>query len=777
MKRSFTSLVARIGGLLVMAGLFLGGGCPQAYAMTADAPAPQPPALRALLIGVADYPFLDRKHWLQGPENDVQLLAKVLRERGVAAEAIQILTTAASEPAVQPTRNNILAALDQLVRETEEQKTELVLVFFAGHGSQIPVQDGTSGNEEPDGRDEIILPMDVKAWDGDKHQVPGAITDNEIGDRITRMRRAGAFVWAIFDACHSGTITRGPDVSDLRYRYVSDDDLGVPSSPPPALPGASRGPSLTEDATMNWGAYVGFSAAQSHQKAPEMPLPRCSKEALPASYGRPLCGDDNQVYGVFSYQVAKALQGGKASTYRQLAQLVTLSYREEGFAMPQPLFEGDGQDLPIMGKGEPNLVKEWPLLPVQPDRWRIETGLLDEVPVGSLLLALPSPTATPKEALGCLEVARAGLTHSEVRLLADPSPCNLQAAPDATDLPRNAFARLFDRKMPYGIQVALPGGSDPALGAGSADERQVLAFLQKWTANPDFAGGMFSFVAAGESAEVRLHLADGRLWFLPAGGEWVPTGPAASPAISILPLDEDRLQREIRQYLNAIAKALNLLRLADASQRESRLKVHAELHIQRPGDEGWQRQDLTSPPRLRDGDKVRFTIANDESRSRGVSNVDVGLLLVDARYGIRALAVPCKPCDDNKAACQYPQYSVRLHPGDSQCWGEPVRATKTAGLERVLLIAIPATSHMTEDFSWLAQDTLPAAQFDRDRGSGFKGFLREAGFGQERTTRGGSANGLIIPIEFFVETASSEEPGPPASPTVNKPSSATAAQP
>jgi hypothetical protein len=685
MKRSFTSLFTRIVGLLVMAGLLLGGSGPRAYATTCDAPAPKSHAVRALLIGVADYPFLDQKHWLQGPEHDVELIAKVLRERGVAAEAIQILTTAATEPTAQPNRNNILAALDQLVRETEERKTDLVLVFFAGHGAQIPVQDG-AGNEEPDGLDEVILPMDVQAWDGDKHRVPGAITDNEIGDRITRMRQADAFVWTIFDACHSGTITRGPDLGDLRYRYISDDDLGVPSSPPPALPGASRGPSLPEDVAMNWGANVGFSAAQSHEKAPELPLPRCGKEA--AGYGRPLCGDDHQVYGLFSYQVAKALQGGKASTYRQLAQLVTLNYREEGFPKPQPLFEGECQDRPIMGWGEPDLVKEWPLLPVQADRWRIEAGLLDEVPVGSLLLALPSPTATPKEAVGCLEVARAGLTHSEVRLLTDPSPCNLQPAPDATALPRNSFARLFDRKMPYGIQVALPGGSDPALGPGSADERQVLALLRQWTANPDFAGGMVSFVAAGESAEVRLHLADGRLWFLPAGGEWVPTGPAASPAISILPLDEDRLRRELRQYLNAIAKALNLLRLADASQRDSRLKVHAELHIQRPGDEGWQRQDLTSPPRLRDGDKVCFKIANDELRSRDGS-MDVGLLFVDARYGIRPLGVPCrKSCNDNQA-CKYPQHIVRLQPGDSQCWGETVQATEVAGLERVLLIAIP----------------------------------------------------------------------------------------
>ena len=144
--------------------------------------------------------------------------------------------------------------------------------------------------------------------------------------------------------------------------------------------------------------------------------------------------------------------------------------------------------------------------------------------------------------------------------------------------------------------------------------------------------------------------------------------------------------------------------------------------------------------------------------------MDVGLLFVDARYGIRALGVPCKPSEYNKLACEYTQYSVRLHPGDSQSWDNTVRATTTAGLERVLLIAIPATSSMTEDFSWLAQDTLPAAQFDPVRGSGFKGYLREAGFGQERTTRGGSANGLIIPIEWLVEPASPGEPGPPALP-------------
>ena len=59
---------------------------------------------------------------------------------------------------------------------------------------------------------EIFLPADVSQWKGKPERVPNAIVDNEIGAWLCAITAKRAFVWAIFDCCHSGTMTRGIEV-------------------------------------------------------------------------------------------------------------------------------------------------------------------------------------------------------------------------------------------------------------------------------------------------------------------------------------------------------------------------------------------------------------------------------------------------------------------------------------------------------------------------------------------------------------------------------------
>ena len=65
---------------------------------------------------------------------------------------------------------------------------------------------------EPDGIDEIFLPADVGTWKSFPERVPNAIVDNEIGVWLRAIAAKRAFVWVIFDCCHSGTMTRGIEV-------------------------------------------------------------------------------------------------------------------------------------------------------------------------------------------------------------------------------------------------------------------------------------------------------------------------------------------------------------------------------------------------------------------------------------------------------------------------------------------------------------------------------------------------------------------------------------
>ena len=72
---------------------------------------------------------------------------------------------------------------------------------------------------------------DIGRWDGEAGQVPNAITDNELGAAIGRIRAKGAFVWAVFDNCHSGTITRGNagKLPGERSRQIKPEGLGIPA--------------------------------------------------------------------------------------------------------------------------------------------------------------------------------------------------------------------------------------------------------------------------------------------------------------------------------------------------------------------------------------------------------------------------------------------------------------------------------------------------------------------------------------------------------------------
>lgn len=164
---------------LILAGLLAG------FALNASA------ANHALLVAATSYP--NKQQALVGPRNDARLMRTVLLQRGFAADKIQMLADGVPE-AGMPTRAAILAALDDLAKRVDAG--DFVYLHFAGHGSQQPVRN-LAGNFEPDGRDEIFLPIDIGLWDGQTGAVKNAITDDELGERITAIRNRRAFVWAL----------------------------------------------------------------------------------------------------------------------------------------------------------------------------------------------------------------------------------------------------------------------------------------------------------------------------------------------------------------------------------------------------------------------------------------------------------------------------------------------------------------------------------------------------------------------------------------------------
>ena len=147
-------------------GLAAGARLPLVLLIAATlAPAPANATARALLVAVSGYP--DAKMRLEGPANDARLLYEVLIQRGFDRADIRVLADGIGsgdpdgiEVAGQPTRQAIVDAFGLLAAASGPG--DEVFIAMSGHGTQQPARDRRS---EPDGLDELFLPIDVGRWD------------------------------------------------------------------------------------------------------------------------------------------------------------------------------------------------------------------------------------------------------------------------------------------------------------------------------------------------------------------------------------------------------------------------------------------------------------------------------------------------------------------------------------------------------------------------------------------------------------------------------------
>ena len=176
----------------------------------------------ALLVGVSEYPSNPERS-LEGPKNDVILASKFLNDLGVPASQIKVLVDGVNPEDVPdgvdvqlPTRENILKGFGLMAVLPPSGDLKHVVIHMSGHGAQQPDADG----DETDGYDEIFLPRDIGKWLSDVSEVENAIDDDTLNGALQSIRANSGNVVAIFDSCHSGTMTRGAplpeDISSQR---------------------------------------------------------------------------------------------------------------------------------------------------------------------------------------------------------------------------------------------------------------------------------------------------------------------------------------------------------------------------------------------------------------------------------------------------------------------------------------------------------------------------------------------------------------------------------
>lgn len=165
------------------------------FASTATA---APTKDRALLIGIGTYqnPQYSFKR-PEAPLNDVQEMSKTLVEDlHFPSQGIKTLLNE------QATKTAILDNIEQWLVEGAGENGRRLL-YYSGHGHCIKDQ----SHDEKDGWDETLAPYDTDLSADDGNMV----LDDDIEKYLNQLRARNAEVIAIFDSCHSGTVTRGMD--------------------------------------------------------------------------------------------------------------------------------------------------------------------------------------------------------------------------------------------------------------------------------------------------------------------------------------------------------------------------------------------------------------------------------------------------------------------------------------------------------------------------------------------------------------------------------------
>ena len=413
----------KIAHILVFLQLFAGSAVAEAT-----------PTTRAVLVGVGDYLYLDAD--LQGPVNEVGLMADTLMLRGVDAAEITVLSDPSARTPTgvarhNPTRAMILTALDDALAASIQGDT--IVFYFSGHGAQAPDING----DENGGMDEIFLPSDTRGWNGGTGIVENAIVDDEIGAFATRAAAKGVALIGILDACFSGTGFRAiEDDPQARGRFISPALLGLSEAEPSVSQAKPQIPK---------GDFVFMYAAQSDQRAFEYPV-----------------GDEQLWYGDFTRSLTAVLRDVPDLSYTQLVQAASARMQTKGGQATQtPDVEGPLADTAVLGGDAPGLRR------IGISGQTMYAGLLDDVTVGSEIALFAGLTAdTP---VGRAQVTAVRATNADIAYIGDPPAVRISHGEVTNRAVDATVAFAFDPAA----AALLPGTMDDLAARVDFDIRSV----------------------------------------------------------------------------------------------------------------------------------------------------------------------------------------------------------------------------------------------------------------------------------------------------------------
>ncbi len=175
----------------------------------------------AFIVAIGDYP--DSVDWSDlSSKNDIPLIKDALIKQGFTEKGMTVLLNQ------DATYNGIINGLAEFKKKiTKDAK---VVIHFSSHGQQIE----DDNNDELDGLDEAIVPYDARSNNKNGYRGQRHLRDDQLGKEIKEIRELAGpngDILVLFDACHSGTMTRGPKTRGnkgaLRFKKSDKQNLGM----------------------------------------------------------------------------------------------------------------------------------------------------------------------------------------------------------------------------------------------------------------------------------------------------------------------------------------------------------------------------------------------------------------------------------------------------------------------------------------------------------------------------------------------------------------------
>ncbi|KZO96575.1 peptidase C14 [Calocera viscosa TUFC12733] len=279
---------------------------------------------KALCIGINYY---GSSNELKGCVNDANNMRNFLcRNFGYNMDDIVLLSDDQRSPRAIPTRENIISAMQWLVRDA--QPNDSLFFHYSGHGGQTPDLDG----DEDDGYDEVIYPVD---FEQSSH-----IVDDDMFFIMVKPLPPGCRMTAIFDSCHSGSAL------DLPYVYSTEGKIKEPNLLAEAGQGLLQaGLSYTRGdiSGMMSNAMSLFKTVTGNQRQAEQ-VARQTRTAPCDAISFSGCKDDQtsadtveagQATGAMSYAFIRALSQNPQQSYQGLLVSIRQILQTEYSQKPQ----------------------------------------------------------------------------------------------------------------------------------------------------------------------------------------------------------------------------------------------------------------------------------------------------------------------------------------------------------------------------------------------------------------------------------------------------------